>query len=68
MFKELKVDYSGVKPKHIVLMTLISAFIIAGFLKSPYLGAILTFGFLALSAWVFFTTHDINIKITPRQE
>lgn len=68
MFENLRLDFSNYKLKHSLFLFGALIFILAGFFKSIILGTILLFSFIALLLWAFLTTHNVDIKISTREE
>jgi hypothetical protein len=60
--------FSDIKIKHVAFIFLVMSILIAGFLKSFALGVTLFFCYLVFSLWALSATHNISIKVTPKEE
>tara|TARA_B100002049_G_scaffold223617_1_gene194300 strand:+ start:9195 stop:9401 length:207 start_codon:yes stop_codon:yes gene_type:complete len=68
MFDDLTVDLSGITGKHLAFFFIVFVFVVLAFLKSVVLGGLILSSLLVLLFWVFLSTHDVVILVSPKKE
>lgn len=68
MFDDLSVNLSGITGRHLAFVFIVFSFVVLAFIKSVVFGGLILFSLLLLLFWVFLSTHDVVIHVSPKKE